>query len=49
MNGTVDDCKAACLAKNWCKSFDYYKNAKYWHHQENANKQLAPMNAIGAI
>ena len=25
MVGTVEDCKAACLAKYRCKSFDYYK------------------------
>ena len=26
MDGTTGDCKAACLAKRWCKSFDYNKN-----------------------
>jgi len=23
---TVDDCRAQCCARNWCKSFDYHKN-----------------------
>lgn len=27
MVGTVEDCKNACLAKIWCKSFDFNKNA----------------------
>ena len=26
MAGTISDCKAACLGKDWCNSFDYYKN-----------------------
>ena len=26
MAGTTGDCKAACSAEIWCKSFDYYKN-----------------------
>ena len=26
MTGTIEDCKAACLTKPWCKSFDYYKS-----------------------
>jgi len=27
-NVKVSDCKSACLSKNWCNSFDYYKRAK---------------------
>ena len=27
MAGTVSACKVACLAKSWCKSFDYNKKS----------------------
>ena len=26
MAGTIEACKTGCLVKEWCKSFDYYKN-----------------------